>query len=78
MNFPSTAETSAISPIGPVSYGWVASDLNRDGTVGEAHLATAEKGKATAQHQAAGLVELLKTVRDTDIGKFQPISTPAN
>ncbi|MDW3225453.1 MAG: creatininase family protein [Paracoccaceae bacterium] len=59
-DFRSSAETSAISPIGPVSYGWIASDLNPDGTVGEAHLASAEKGAATAAHQVAGFVDLLR------------------
>lgn len=59
-DFRSTAETSLISPIGPVSYGWIASDLNPDGTVGEAHLATAEKGASTALHQVAGFVALLR------------------
>ncbi|MCV3273134.1 creatininase family protein [Roseobacter sinensis] len=61
-DFRSTAETGHIPPIGPVSYGWIASDLNPDGTVGEAHLASAEKGAATARHQVAGLVELLRKV----------------
>ncbi|MDD9922403.1 MAG: creatininase family protein, partial [Boseongicola sp.] len=45
VDFPSTAEEADIPPIGPVSYGWIASDLNPEGTVGEAHLATADKGK---------------------------------
>ena len=36
-DFRSTAETSAISPIGAVAYGWVSSDLNPNGVVGEAH-----------------------------------------
>lgn len=59
-DFRSTAENSAISPIGPISYGWIASDLNADGTVGEAHLATAQKGAATARHQVAGFIDLLR------------------
>lgn len=66
-DFRSSAETSAISPIGPISYGWIASDLSPDGTVGEAHLATAEKGQLTCAHQVAGFVELLRKVRDTPI-----------
>lgn len=66
-DFRSTAEQSAISPIGPVSYGWIASDLNPEGTVGEAHLATAEKGAATAQHQVAGFVDLLRKMAQTDL-----------
>ena len=71
-DFPSTAEQTEISPIGPVSYGWVASDLNSEGTVGEAHLATAEKGAAACTHQVAGFIELLQTVRATDISSFSP------
>ena len=72
-DYSSTAETTAVSPIGPISYGWIASDLNPSGTVGEAHLATAAKGKATCEHQVLGFVELLCAVRDTDIGDFQPV-----
>lgn len=64
-DFRSSAETSLIQPIGPVSFGWIASDLNPDGTVGEAHLATAEKGAETARHQAAGLIALLRDIERT-------------
>ncbi|WP_341366792.1 creatininase family protein [Yoonia sp. BS5-3] len=63
-HFASTAETDLIPPIGPISRGWIASDLNPDGTVGDASLATAEKGRATAEHQVAGFVALLRQVRD--------------
>ena len=77
-DFPSTAEDTAIAPIGPVSYGWVASDLNPAGTVGEAHLATAEKGRRSAEHQVGGFVRLLRQVRDTPLGGFLPtIGGPA-
>jgi hypothetical protein len=34
VDFVSTAQTATISPIGPVSYGWFASDLNPEGPVG--------------------------------------------
>lgn len=71
-DFSSSAEAAAIPPIGPISYGWVASDLNPAGTVGEAHLATAEKGGALARHQVTGFIDLLRTVRDTPIGKMSP------
>ena len=71
-DFVSTAETTRISPIGAVSYGWVASDLNTEGTVGEAHLATAEKGEATVSHQISGFIQLMCSVRDTDLGSFMP------
>lgn len=66
-DFRSTAETSAISPIGPVSYGWIATDLNPAGTVGDASIATAEKGEAMADHAVAGLIDLLTKVRDTPL-----------
>ncbi|WP_187428848.1 Putative mycofactocin system creatinine amidohydrolase family protein MftE [Roseobacter fucihabitans] len=66
-DFRSTAETSAISPIGAISYGWIASDLNAEGTVGEAHLATAQKGAATAAHQVAGFIDLLRKIEATGL-----------
>ncbi|WP_102107061.1 creatininase family protein [Oceaniglobus roseus] len=59
----SSAVTSAIPPIGPVSYGWIATDLNPVGTVGDASRATAEKGRATCAHQVAGMIDLLERVR---------------
>jgi creatinine amidohydrolase len=66
-DFASTAQTAAIPPIGPTSYGWIASDLSKHGVVGEAHLATAEKGRALAAHQAAGLVALARAMVATDV-----------
>ncbi|MEX0308992.1 MAG: creatininase family protein [Tateyamaria sp.] len=66
-DFRSTAERTAISPVGPISYGWIASDLSDDGVVGEAHLATAEKGHALAQHQARGCIALAQRMVDTTV-----------
>jgi len=63
-DFRSTAETAPISPIGPVNLAWVSKDLNPKGTVGEAHLATAEKGIATCAHQVSGFIKMLKEFRD--------------
>ena len=63
----SSAETTAISPIGPISYGWISSDLNASGTVGDASAGTADKGEATADHQARGFIELLRKVRATPL-----------
>ena len=72
IDFPSTAETATIPPIGPISYGWVSSDLNTDGTVGEAHLGTAEKGAASCSHQISGFIDLLRKVRDHPLDGFSP------
>ncbi|WP_371156264.1 creatininase family protein [Jannaschia sp. 2305UL9-9] len=61
-DFRSTAEAATIPPIGPTSYGWIASDLSEHGVVGEAHLATADKGARLAAHQAAGFIDLARAV----------------
>ncbi|MBE3637742.1 creatininase family protein [Mangrovicoccus algicola] len=66
-DFRSSAETAAIPPIGPTSYGWVSTDLNPEGTVGDARAATAQKGAAMADHAVAGFIGLLRQVRDTPL-----------
>ena len=73
-NFASTAEGAAISPTGPLSYGWIATDLNPAGTVGDASAGTAEKGRATVAHQVTGFIDLLYRVRDADLTGFDPVS----
>lgn len=73
-NFRSTAENLqggfSIPPTGMPSYGWIASDLNTEGTVGDASIATAEKGRQTADHYARGFIGLLKEVAKADIARF--------
>ncbi len=66
-DFRSTAEAATISPIGPVSYGWISSDLNPAGTVGNAAIATAQKGHQTAAHYVTGFVDLLRKVAAHDL-----------
>ena len=63
-NFRSAAETAPIPPVGPISQAWIAADLSEDGTVGDASLATAQKGESTCAHQVAGFIEMLRTIRD--------------
>ncbi|SMY08092.1 creatininase family protein [Flavimaricola marinus] len=75
-DFRSTAETSLISPVGPVAYGWIASDVNPHGVVGEAHLATAEKGAATAAKMVAGVTDLLRKVEAQPLESFAPVDVP--
>jgi creatinine amidohydrolase len=62
-DFRSTAETAAIPPIGGVAQGWISSDLNPAGVVGEAHLATAEKGRLSADKMVTDVIDLLQKVR---------------
>lgn len=66
-NFASAAETDAIPPVGGISRGWIAADMNPDGTVGDARKATAEKGRSTADHQVAGFIEMLRQIRDMPV-----------
>jgi creatinine amidohydrolase len=46
----------------PASLAWMARDVNRSGTVGDASRATAEKGRAALAHGARAFVELLGEV----------------
>lgn len=73
-DFASSAEGAAIPPTGPLSYGWIASDLNPAGTVGNAAAATAEKGRATAAHQVAGFIGLLRAVAAHPLDGFAPVA----
>lgn len=57
------AAFALLKPQGTHAFAWIASDINPAGVAGDASIATAEKGRATAAHQAAGFVELLKDVR---------------
>ena len=74
-DFRSTAEGAAIAPTGAIGYGWIASDLNPAGVVGDAHLATADKGRQTAAHQAAGFLRLAADVRAHQMTGFTPLSS---
>jgi creatinine amidohydrolase len=71
-DYPSAAEGYALDfarlrVTQPVGFGWMAQDLNPEGTVGEAHLATAEKGAAIAAHVTAEFVKLLKDAAAFDL-----------
>ncbi|MDB5563154.1 MAG: creatininase protein [Hyphomicrobiales bacterium] len=56
------AEYQYLRPTGTHAYSWIASDLNPFGAVGDASIATAEKGRAIAEHEVAGFAALLKEV----------------
>ena len=51
----------------PVGFGWMTQDLHASGALGDASLATPEKGMAALDHGARAFVELLK-----DVEKFDP------
>lgn len=56
-------EFALLRHTGTHAFAWIASDLSPHGVVGNAAAATAEKGRLTAAHQAAGFVRLLQDVR---------------
>jgi creatinine amidohydrolase len=59
-----------------VAYGWIASDVNPHGVVGEAHLATAVKGARAADKMVADMIALLRQVEAQDLTPFAPVTTP--
>ena len=46
----------------PIGFGWMTEDLHPSGALGEAALATAEKGEASLAHGARAFVDLLRDV----------------
>lgn len=65
--FPSKAaemekDYQLLRPAGPHGFVWIAQDINPDGAVGDASLATSEKGRLTAEHQADAFIALLRDV----------------
>jgi creatinine amidohydrolase len=55
---------------GTHAFAWMAGDLNPHGVVGNAAVATAEKGRLTAAHQAEGFVRLLQDVRKAKLADW--------
>jgi creatinine amidohydrolase len=54
----------------PVPYAWQAQDLNESGAVGNATLATAEKGMQLLDYGAQRFIELLDDVDKFDVSAF--------
>jgi creatinine amidohydrolase len=63
-------EFAYLRPTGLQAFGWIAQDLNPHGTVGDASIATAEKGRLTAEHQVAGFIALLKDMAKFDLARL--------
>lgn len=55
---------------GPVQFGWLAQDLNPEGAVGDARIATKEKGRAVVEYQAARFAELCHEVASFDLANL--------
>jgi creatinine amidohydrolase len=55
----------------PVGFGWLTQDLHGSGAVGDASLATAEKGEAALAHGAKEFIALLGDVARFDLGRLK-------
>jgi creatinine amidohydrolase len=66
-------EFTHLRPTGPHGFGWIAQDLNPDGAVGDASIATAEKGRATAEHQTEGFIALLRDITAFSLSRLQTV-----
>ncbi len=55
-------EFDLLRPTGFTAFGWLAQDLHASGAAGDASLGTAEKGRITAEMQAAEFVKLVRDV----------------
>jgi len=56
----------------PAGFGWMTQDLHPSGAVGDATLASAEKGEAAFAYGARAFVELLAEVDRFDLGRLAP------
>ena len=54
----------------PIGMGWVSSDLHPDGAMGNASIATAQKGEACADYGATAFIELLEDVASFDLSRL--------
>ena len=58
-----------LRPTGTHAYAWIAKDLNPHGVVGDASIATAEKGRAIADAEVTGMLELLGELERHELPK---------
>lgn len=56
-----------LTPEGGVGFGWLAQDLNPSGAIGNATMATAEKGELCVEHAAERLVALIEEVDNFNV-----------
>jgi len=54
------------------AFSWIAQDLNPDGALGNASIATAEKGARTAAHQIEGFIALVRDMTRFSLSRLHP------
>jgi creatinine amidohydrolase len=65
-----TTEFRWLSAGRPAPFAWAAQDLNPTGAVGDATMATADKGKALIEYGANAFVELLADIQKFDLARL--------
>ena len=55
----------------PAGFGWMTQDLNPAGAVGDATLASKEKGEEAIEHGARAFVEFLQDVQRFDLKRLK-------
>ncbi|MFY9657615.1 MAG: creatininase family protein [Methylocystis sp.] len=56
----------------PAGFGWMAQDLSKDGAMGDATAASAQKGEAVAEFWARAFVELIQEADAFALARLQP------
>jgi creatinine amidohydrolase len=69
-----------LSAFRPIGFGWMTQDLHPTGAVGDATLATAQKGEEALAHGARAFVELLQDVDRFDLKRLVdgPLDEPSS
>ncbi len=55
----------------PAGFAWMTQDLHPSGSLGDARLATAEKGEASLQQGAQAFIELLREIDSFDLARLK-------
>jgi len=71
------ADNKWLSAYGRHAFGWKIQDLNPAGVVGNASIASAEKGNALLKHAVSGLLELLGEVDRFDMSLLEQMPDDA-
>lgn len=61
-----------LGPEGPASFAWLSEDLNREGVIGNAAVATAEQGADLVEFYAERIARVLAEAAALDIEAFSP------
>ena len=59
-----------LRPTGYTAFAWVAQDLHPEGAAGDASIATADKGRRTAEHRALEFIKLLRDVERFELTRL--------